>query len=351
MERYIGMDVHSQTCTLAVVDQKGRQIRKDVVETNGKVLVEYLRLIPGRKHLCLEEGTQSQWLSEILSPHVQDLAVIWPEKKPGNKNDELDALSLAEQMRAGNLAKKVFKAPESFTALRQLARCYEMVTGDVARTKNRIRGLFRSRGVSTEEIGAVRQAGCETAEKQLKQGARQVVEMLFKELEGQEAVKKGVQALLLAEARKHSAMKLLETVPGFGPVRAAQLLSVVVTPDRFRTLRQFWSYCGLGIVMRSSSDWVQAPNGGWDRSPVKKVRGLNRNFSRTAKNLMKGAATTVICQMHDNPLNADYRRLLEGGTKPNLAKLTIARKIAGAARAVWRNKEEYNPDRGRKGTK
>jgi len=262
MERYIGMDVHSQTCTLAVVDQKGRQIRKDVVETNGKVLVEYLRLIPGRKHLCLEEGTQSQWLSEILSPHVQDLAVIWPEKKPGNKNDELDALSLAEQMRAGNLAKKVFKAPESFTALRQLARCYEMVTGDVARTKNRIRGLFRSRGVSTEEIGAVRQAGCETAEKQLKQGARQVVEMLFKELEGQEAVKKGVQALLLAEARKHSAMKLLETVPGFGPVRAAQLLSVVVTPDRFRTLRQFWSYCGLGIVMRSSSDWVQAPNGG-----------------------------------------------------------------------------------------
>ena len=76
--------------------------------------------------------------------------------------------------------------------------------------------------------------------------------------------------------------------------------------------------------MRSSSDWVQAPNGGWDRSPVKKVRGLNRNFSRTAKNLMKGAATTVICQMHDNPLNADYRRLLEGGTKPNLAKLTIA---------------------------
>ncbi len=26
-----------------------------------------------------------------------------------------------------------------------------------------------------------------------------------------------------------------------------------MTPHRFRTKRQFWSYCGLGIVTRSSS--------------------------------------------------------------------------------------------------
>jgi hypothetical protein len=36
-----------------------------------------------------------------------------------------------------------------------------------------------------------------------------------------------------------------------GPIRVAQLVSIVVTPHRFRTKRQFWSYCGLSIVMRS----------------------------------------------------------------------------------------------------
>jgi transposase len=39
-----------------------------------------------------------------------------------------------------------------------------------------------------------------------------------------------------------------------GPVRAATIVAVVVTPERFRTKQQFWSYCGLGIVTRSSAD-------------------------------------------------------------------------------------------------
>jgi hypothetical protein len=31
----------------------------------------------------------------------------------------------------------------------------------------------------------------------------------------------------------------------------------LVAPERFRTARQFWSYSGLGIMMRSSSDWAR----------------------------------------------------------------------------------------------
>jgi hypothetical protein len=46
------------------------------------------------------------------------------------------------------------------------------------------------------------------------------------------------------------------TCPGLGEIRTAQLLSTVVTPYRFSNKRSFWSYCGLAIVMRSSSDWV-----------------------------------------------------------------------------------------------
>lgn len=46
--------------------------------------------------------------------------------------------------------------------------------------------------------------------------------------------------------------------PGFGPIRAARLVPIIVTPQRFRMKRQFWSCCGLGIVTRSRSDWIQA---------------------------------------------------------------------------------------------
>jgi hypothetical protein len=70
MERYIGMDVHAASCTLAVISEKGRKLRDFPVETNGQALVEAIRMIPGHKHLVFEEGLQSAWLYETLSPHA-----------------------------------------------------------------------------------------------------------------------------------------------------------------------------------------------------------------------------------------------------------------------------------------
>ncbi len=60
--------------------------------------------------------------------------------------------------------------------------------------------------------------------------------------------KKHAEVDLLREAKKHPIVGVLETPPGFGPIRAAILVPIVVTPHRFRTKRQFWSCCGLAIA-------------------------------------------------------------------------------------------------------
>lgn len=75
MERYLGGDVHAASCTFSVLNESGKQLRRDVVETNGQALVGYLKQQPGSLHLCIEEGEWSQWLYEILSPHVAELVV------------------------------------------------------------------------------------------------------------------------------------------------------------------------------------------------------------------------------------------------------------------------------------
>jgi len=80
MDRYVGLDAHAQTCTLAVMGPTGKRLTSSVVETNGQALVEAIRSIPGRVHLCLEEGTQSAWLYEILEPQVAEITVTVPEK-------------------------------------------------------------------------------------------------------------------------------------------------------------------------------------------------------------------------------------------------------------------------------
>ena len=345
MERYIGLDVHAASCTLAVISEKGRKLKDFPVETNGQALVEAVRTIPGRKHLVFEEGLQSAWLYETLRPQVDELVVAGITESRGLKSDQRDAYALAEKLRVGNLEKSVFKAPREFTRLRELSRIHMTLVGDVVRAQSRLKSLYRSRGVpvSGENVYGIRHR--ESWQDQLPSSVQTRATRLYAHFDFLLEQKGEAEADLLREAKKHPIVGILETAPGFGPIRAARLVPIVVTPHRFRTRRQFWSYCGLGIVTRSSSDWVQAADGGWSKARVPQTRGLSRQHNRFLKHIFKGAATTVITQRNKDPIYTRYQRLVEGGTKPTLAKLSLARMIAATVLRMWKDKEEYDPGR------
>ncbi len=131
MERYIGIDVHAASCTVAIISEKGRKLKDFPVETNGQALVEAVRMIPGHKHLVMEEGLQSAWLYETLSPHVDELVVAGITQSRGPKSDKRDAYGLAEKLRVGNLDKYVFKSPRQFTMLREFSRTHMTLVTDV----------------------------------------------------------------------------------------------------------------------------------------------------------------------------------------------------------------------------
>ena len=97
MDRYVGLDAHSQTCTFAVMGRTGKRLTSKVVETNGRALVDAIRSFPGELHLCLEEGAQSAWLHEILSPQVSEIVVTVPEQSRGAKDDLRDAWARADE--------------------------------------------------------------------------------------------------------------------------------------------------------------------------------------------------------------------------------------------------------------
>jgi transposase len=347
MDRYIGLDVHAASTTLSIIGPSGRRLRSQVVETNGKALVEALRALPGRRHVCLEEGTQAEWLYEILKPHADELVVVKVDGTRGQKSDARDAFGLAELLRTGSIETTVFKDVAGFATLRELSRLYTMIVSDVVRVKNRLKSLFRSRGVQTPDASVYAKAGRPSWLRQLPKGKRWAAETLYAELDTLTELRDQGEEELVREARKHAIAKKLETCPGLGPIRVAQMMAVVVTPHRFRTSRQFWAYCGLGIVMRSSSDWVRDNNGRWIRAQVQTTRGLNFNHNHQLKSIFKGAATTVIAQP-STPLAQDYTRLTSASTKPHLAKLTLARRIAAIALALWKREEEYDPTKHRK---
>jgi len=341
MERYIGLDVSRQSCTCAVMGPSGKRLREEVVETSGEALLRLIKSIPGTRHLCFEEGTQSLWLYELLKPHVHDLTVLGSEKSRGQKSDSVDAWSMCDRIRLGSVKTRVYKELGEFGSLREANRGYSFLTRDLARVKNRLQSIFRGRGLSpAEEIydPATRQQWFA----QLPARQKPVADLLGQQMDALAPLKMHAKKWLEAEAKKHAIVGRIATAPGMGLIRSAQVAAIVVTPHRFRTRAQFWAYCGLGLVMRSSADWERVGDQ-WIRAQVSKTRGLNRNRHPLLKAAFKGAATTVIQTKH--PLHQVYERMLQSGTKPNLAKLTLARRIACIVLSMWKHEEDYDPKR------
>ena len=344
MERYIGLDAHASSCTIAVMGPDGKRLGSYVVETNAKALIEVIRSIPGHRHLCLEEGTLAGWLYEVLSPQVEELVVAAVRESRGPKSDQRDAFGLAEALRIGALKRQVYKERGPFGTLGYRAKAHRLLVSDAVRVMTRLKSLLRSRGVPVSGKTVYAPTGRDGWVTKLPRDARPAAELLYLELDALTALRERAEKEMLTEARTHRAYWIVTSCPGLGPIRTAELLPIVVTPYRFANKRGFWSYCGLGIVMRSSSDWVRTRSGAWAKAPVQQTRGLNRNFNRGLKHIFKGAATTVISRAaEDEPLYRHYTKLLDGGTKPNLAKLTLARQIASIALSLWRNEEEYDP--------
>jgi transposase len=171
-------------------------------------------------------------------------------------------------------------------------------------------------------------------------GVRRRAEFYYQQLDALRTLRQEVRRDLLAESKKHQAWKQLCQIPSIGPIRAAVLLGVLQTPHRFRTKRQLWTYSGFGIETQSSADH-RSVNGQLQR--VKKsssIRGLNRNCNHDLKNLFKGAA--IVASSKPGPFQEFYTALLAKGIRPEMARLTLARKIATIALIVWKRGASFD---------
>ena len=163
---------------------------------------------------------------------------------------------------------------------------------------------------------------------------RRRADFYYQQLDGLRSVRRQVRRELLAESEKHKASKLLRQIPSIGPIRAALLLALVQTPHRFRTKRQLWTYSGLGIEVHSSADH-HVVKGQLERKKKHiEIRGLNENCNHDLKNLFKGAA--VVASTKPGPFEEFYAALLAKGMRPEMARLTLARKIATIVLIVWK---------------
>jgi transposase len=338
--KYIGMDVHKAMTVIAVLDSMGKVLAEAIIETKSTTLLDFIKGQRGTLHVTFEEGTQAAWLYDLIKPHVANVLVCDPRKitTQGNKADKIDAKRLAELLRTNALS-PVYHGEKSTRAVKELTRSYQEVIEDSTRVKNRLKALFRARGVNCSGSAVYDPGQRQCWLMQLDSPAVCArASRLWEELDSLVALSEEAEKDLQIEARKHAAIKVLRSIPGIGPLRAAMILGVAGNPHRFRSKRQFWTYCGLAVVSQTSAEY-ELVDGRVSRSKKRPfVRGLNHNYNRTLKEAFKGAAKTAA----SGPWKLHFEALTEDGKEPSLALVILARKIASITLALWKRGERYD---------
>jgi transposase len=111
-------------------------------------------------------------------------------------------------------------------------------------------------------------------------------------------------------------------------------VAIVQTPHRFRTQRRLWKSSGLGVVTQTSADH-QDVDGQLQRSKKPAfVRGLDPAHPHHLKSVFQSAA--IQASTTKGPFQDFYQALVAKGMRPEMARLTLARKMATMSWMVWR---------------
>src|SRR6266516_650359 len=147
---YVGMDVHQASIVMVVLNGAGKVVMQSVIETGAERVRGFLKQLRGKVYVTFEEGTQANWLHDIVRPLVTEVVVCDPRHnkllQSGNKNDRVDAQKLAELLRNGAL-KAVEHGAHGMTSIKEFVRHYDCLVSDSTRVLLRLTAIYRGRAI------------------------------------------------------------------------------------------------------------------------------------------------------------------------------------------------------------
>ena len=159
--KYIGMDVHKEAISIAVLNSSGKLVMECTIETKAITILEFLKGLRGSLHVTFEEGTWAAWLYDLIKPHVTELIVCNPRRnallKEGSKSDRIDARKLAELLRS-NLLRSVYHGEHGVRTLQELSRSYLAISRRSARVMTSPQGGLPQLGDSLPGQTGLRRA-------------------------------------------------------------------------------------------------------------------------------------------------------------------------------------------------
>ncbi len=259
MNKYIGIDLHSNNSVVVVTDEADRIIfQKRLANSLNEILPA---LAPHREEtvgVVVESTYNWYWLVDGLMDAGYQVHLAHPsaiKKYEGLKysGDFADAAYLAHLLRLGLL-------PEGYIFPRELRATRDLARKRMQLVRCRTTQILSIENIMTRETGArmsSRQIKAMTAEGVEALGLRDDValamesnRLIYQALQQQIEV---LEKRLEAQVKLQPEYQLIKTVPGIGPILATTIMLEAGPMSRFAEVGNFSSYCRCVDSLRESN--------------------------------------------------------------------------------------------------
>lgn len=324
MKRYrhfVGLDAHKANCYFATLNHTGKVTQRKKVRTTEADILEFIRSLPGTKALVFEETALSQWLYLLLRSEVDLISVCQATNKLA-KTDFRDAIELADLLRVNRL-KTVFHGADNIMALRDLVHGYDALVQQIVRTKNRLTALFDRSAINTKPLNIY--TNMQAVDKLPNENQRFVARPWFEQIQQMESHKANYLNKFEENKKNFRSIRLICSIPGFGVVLSNRVVGIMVTPHRFPTKYNLFSYSAL-IRHKQNSDG--------------KIYGKKNAQSKIAlKGIFKSA--TIAALRGNNAFRRKYDQMLSRGLDEKIARSSITKSMAATVLGVWKTNRSY----------
>ena len=315
---HVGMDMHKRFSVVTVTDKDGREVIKGKrLQNDDAEIRSFFEGLGQEARVVLEAGGNWNWMCDLLDEMGIENILCHPLKTKAIasakiKTDKIDSSILSHLLRM-DFVPESYKPDVKTRHLRELLRFRASVVKVRTSTKNKVHALLARLNIANPytdlfgKRGMTYLRGLDLAPvyRNALDGHLRLLAALDKEIERADRLVGKVRA-----GSKEA--KLLETIPGVGPILALTILAEIGDVDRFHSAKHLSSYAGLVPSTRQSGEMAMHGH-------------ITKQGSAWLRWALVEAA--IHAAMRPGPLKNRYLKLSKRkGTK--IARVAVARKLA-----------------------
>jgi len=314
MQLYAGLDMHTETTTGTIKDEKGNPIRVMKVDTTKRGIKQLFKRLKKKNIKAVFEASRNwPYYAELIEPYSREIIMAHPLRvraiaSARIKTDEIDSNILADLLRA-NLIPESYMPSLEIVELRETLRYRAFLSRTRAALKTKVRNILSREGKKCEfKDVTAKKARLWINNLMLNELNRMELDYIIGLMDNLSREIEKYDMIVDKEQYKYPEVDILKSIIGIDTYSALLIIAEVADFTRFSTPSELAAYSGLipstyqsgegcyqGRITKQGSKWLRwiLTQCAWAAVKSRKSHRLKRFYLRLEKKKGKQKAITA----------------------------------------------------------